>query len=432
MKSEIDLRAALRAVQDRELEELEQTSSEAHAFSPRFERTVRDALRRNPRRPAVGSDDSADTPREVHQIMEKQQKANRNRWIGVAAAAAVVVLLGALWLMPRGRKAAPAAPGAAGMSKNQTQESGAASTETPATEETESGWKIEKNIEPEVQAAIDAGESCMFWKVDDQIPNTGTLSNWTFEPLDCTEIWPELRAAVFPDAVDVRPMWHMKDDDMDVMRYYLETNGEEVTVEVQELGIRISGKLDEEAHRGYRLTQKQLLDYTEKIKVFLEERTGIELVEWNGMIEGERPLKDYTLILDGTPVDPNTHIPKHCSLAAMSSWGVVSLCVPIKSIARKETVQLDGSLLSEDLRETAEFAMREYPPEWTVVDVFRDCSLAYQIDPDARTIRPILSVTGKRYIVIRQQNGEMYSEIQSLDYQFDAVSGELIGGVHGI
>lgn len=430
MKSEIDLRAALRAAQDRELEELEQTPENAHVFPPRFEQSVRDYVRRNPHWPAVGTDRAADTSREVHQIMEKELKARRKRWIGVAAAAAVVLLVGGLWLMPRGKQTAPAKPDAAQLHSD-PDPSGSGETDLQPSDET-TGWKIEKDIEPEVQAALDAGESCMFWKVDDQIPNTGTLSNWTFEPFDCTEIWPELRAAVFPDAADVKPMLHMKDDDMDVMRYYLETNGEEVTVEVQELGIRISGKLDEEAHRGYRLTQKQLLDYTEKIKVFLEERTGIELVEWDGLIDGKRPLKDYTLVLDGNPVDPNTHIPKHCSLAAMSSWGEVSLCVPIKSIARKETVQLDGSLLSDDLRETAEFAMREYPPEWTVVDVFRDCSLNYGIDPDAHTIRPILSVTGRRYVVIKQQNGEMYSEIQSLNYQFDAVSGELIGGVHGI
>ena len=428
MKSEIDLRAALRAAQDRELEELEQVPDKAHDFPPRFEQSVREYVRRNPHRVSSGSDGLDGTQREVHQIMEKELKTRRKRWIGVAAAAAAVVLLvGGLWLMPRGKKTAPAKTDAAQLHSD-PEPSGSGGMDPQPSDET-TGWKIEKDIEPEVQAAIDAGESCMFWKVDNQLPNTGTLFNWTFEPFDCRELWPDLRAAVFPDAVDVKPMLQV--DEAEALRYYLEVGDKQMTVDVTSLGITIGGELDEEKHRQYHLTQKQLLEYTEKIKAYLEERTGLELVEWDGLIDNERPLKDYTLVLDGNPVDPNADIPAHCSLAAWSSIGNIDLCVPIKSIARKESVRPDASLLSEDLRETAEYVMREYPPEWTVVDVFRDCSLNYGIDPDAHTIRPILSVTGRRYVVIKQQNGEMYSEIQSLNYQFDAVSGELIGGVHG-
>ncbi|MBQ5468130.1 MAG: hypothetical protein IIT62_04415, partial [Oscillospiraceae bacterium] len=93
-----------------------------------------------------GTDAPTDTEREVHPIMAKRPNFKRSWLVGASAAAAAILLIAGLWFFPRRGEADP---GSAATSPNNAAEVSAPSA-------TDTGWRIEPDIEPDVQAAIDA------------------------------------------------------------------------------------------------------------------------------------------------------------------------------------------------------------------------------------------------------------------------------------
>ena len=370
-----------------------------------------------------GTDAPTDTEREVHPIMAKRPNFKRSWLVGASAAAAAILLIAGLWFFPRRGEADP---GSAATSPNNAAEVSAPSA-------TDTGWRIEPDIEPDVQAAIDARESGLFWKVDPALPDADNLALWSFRSFDCRALWPELRAAVFPDATDTAPA----EETENFTRYRLEIDGKAVRVDVGADFIQIDGEIKN--HRVFHLKQKVVLDYVDRIQVWFAARTDLELVPWDGPIGNSHPAKAYTLSLDGLPVNPNTsHQSQSVSSAfsALCAWrdGFVSLTVPIEAVERTKSLHPDGSLTGEDLRLAAALTTQETvqsAKNWTVVDVLRTCRLTYGLDLEQNTILPIYTVTGKRYVVIRQADGTDSSEIQELEYRFNAITGELLNGKVG-
>lgn len=370
-----------------------------------------------------GTDAPAETEREVHPIMAKRPSFKRNWLAGASAAAAVILLIAGLWFFPRRGEAAP---GSAATSPN-------SAAEVSAPSATDTGWRIEPDIEPDVQAAIDARESGLFWKVDPALPDADNLALWSFRSFDCRALWPELRAAVFPDATDTAPA----EETENFTRYRLEIDGKAVWVDVGADFIQLDGEIKN--RRVFHLKQKVVLDYVDRIQVWFAARTDLELVPWDGPIGNTHPAKAYTLSLDGLPVNPNTsHQSQGVSSAfsALCAWrdGFVSLTVPIEAVERTKSLHPDGSLTGEDLRLAAALTTQETvqnAKDWTVVDVLRNCSLTYGLDLEQNTILPIYTVTGKRYVVIRQADGTDSSEIHELEYRFNAITGELLNGKDG-
>ena len=377
------------------------------------------------RRRAAGDviDDAADIEQEVHPIMAKRQNSKRTWLVGASAAAAAILLTAGLWFFPRRGEADP---GSAAASPN-------SAAEVSAPSATDTGWRIEPDIEPDVQAAIDARESGLFWKVDPALPDADNLALWSFRSFDCRALWPELRAAVFPDATDTAPA----EETENFTRYRLEIDGKAVWVDVGADFIQLDGEIKN--RRVFHLKQKVVLDYVDRIQVWFAARTDLELVPWDGPIGNSHPAKAYTLSLDGLPVNPNTRhqsqsVPS--SFSGLFAWrdGFVSLTVPIEAVERTKSLHPDGSLTGEDLRLAAALTTQETAQnakDWTVVDVLRNCSLTYGLDLEQNTILPIYTVTGKRYVVIRQADGTDSSEIQELEYRFNAITGELLNGKVG-
>ncbi len=368
-----------------------------------------------------GTDAPAESEREVHPIMAKRPSVKRNWLAGASAAAAVILLIAGLWFFPRRGEADP---GSAATSPN-------SAAEVSAPSATDTGWRIEPDIEPDVQAAIDARESGLFWKVDPALPDADNLALWSFRSFDCRALWPELRAAVFPDATDTAPA----EETENFTRYRLEIDGKAVWVDVGADFIQLDGEIKN--RRVFHLKQKVVLDYVDRIQVWFAARTGLELVPWDGPIGTIHPAKAYTLSLDGLPVNPNTsHQSQGVSFSALCAWrdGFVSLTVPIEAVERTKALHPDGSLTGEDLRLAAALTTQETvqtAKNLTVVEVLRTCRLTYGLDLEQNTILPIYTVTGKRYVVIRQADGTDRSEIQELEYRFHAITGELLNGKDG-
>ncbi|MEE3459937.1 MAG: hypothetical protein VZQ75_08800 [Candidatus Faecousia sp.] len=370
-----------------------------------------------------GTDAPTDTEREVHPIMAKRPNFKRSWLVGASAAAAAILLIAGLWFFPRRGEAEPGT--------DATSPNSAAEVSAPSA--TDTGWRIEPDIEPDVQAAIDARASGLFWKVDPALPDADNLALWSFRSFDCRALWPELRAAVFPDATDTAPA----EETENFTRYRLEIDGKAVWVDVGADFIQLDGEIKN--HRVFHLKQKVVLDYVDRIQVWFAARTDLELVPWDGPIGNIHPAKAYTLSLDGLPVNPNTShqsqsVPS--SFSGLFAWrdGYVSLTVPIEAVERTKALHPDGSLTGEDLRLAAALTTQETvqtAKDWTVVDVLRNCSLTYGLDLEQNTILPIYTVTGKRYVVIRQADGTDSSEIHELEYRFNAITGELLNGKDG-
>lgn len=355
--------------------------------------------------------------------MAKRPNFKQTWLVTASAAAAVILLIAGLWFFPRRGKADP---GSAATSPN-------SAAEVSAPSATDTGWRIEPDIEPDVQAAIDARESGLFWKVDPALPDADNLALWSFRSFDCRALWPELRAAVFPDATDTAPA----EETENFTRYRLEIDGKAVRVDVGADFIQLDGEIKN--RMVFHLKQKVVLDYVDRIREWFAARTDLELVPWDGPIGNSHPAKAYTLSLDGLPVNPNTsHQSQSVSSAfsALCAWrdGFVSLTVPIEAVERTKSLHPDGSLTGEDLRLAAALTTQETvktAKNLTVVEVLRTCRLTYGLDLEQNTILPIYTVTGKRYVVIRQADGTDRSEIQELEYRFNAITGELLNGKDG-
>ena len=57
------------------------------------------------------------------------------------------------------------------------------------------------DLNPELRRALDAESSSLIWSVPESFRPEGVVSVRSYTTLDCTELWPDLLAALFPEAV---------------------------------------------------------------------------------------------------------------------------------------------------------------------------------------------------------------------------------------
>ena len=252
-------------------------------------------------------------------------------------------------------------------------------------------------LDPELRKAIDENNSCVLWQIPEDHRPEGTAAVRPYETLDCTELWPELKEAAFPEA---RLNAETPKDGTREMQY---TDGEQsFTVQVNTISVFLDG-----------LPQEQATTALEQIKAFLEQKTGFQMALWTGPAPEAQDLS-YGLLLDGIPVDVKMDSPLPVSCVIKQPNGKLILWNPILPGEPTERFDLGACLSAEELRSMAEAG---WGSDYPMAAELTECSLIYYLDGETMTLRPGWSLTGTGY---RFDTGKM----EPIEILIDAITGK--------
>lgn len=283
--------------------------------------------------------------------------------------------------------------------------SGNAEATAPAPETTE---HINSGLDEEIQAAIDAHENKLFWRVAESGAFPEKVSTWTWTALDAQAFWPELRERLFGADLNYTPG---RRGDVDICSFKLD--GEVVEVRIFPYGeISFFCKSPKRA---------------EKIAELLTETEAERL----GLSFEERP-EDHTTSdrlvrtpqLDGLPLDT------HCRTAFAMGHGGISrivsraeLHLPMDELRSSGSLSSDSLLTPEDVEETLLYlnVLPNARPAKSV-EVCQSCQPVYYADLVSGMIRPAWRVDGIQYLYW-DRHGKY--ETHRLVLIVDAQSGEV-------
>ncbi len=262
----------------------------------------------------------------------------------------------------------------------------------PATHE----WD-DLDLNPELRKALDAESSSLIWSVPESFRPEGAVSVRSYTALDCTELWPDLQAALFPEAVQTGDS---QDGGARELEY--ETEGRSFAVRLTTSYVLLKGFPPEEA--------RPLLD---GIKEYLEREFGLDLKLWDGPAP-EEELAAYGLVTDSVPMYVRTDAPFTVSCLFENPEGGVTLLNPLLPGEVLETADLGARMTAEELRSAADSAWVKQIP---MAAEITDCTLVYYIDAEGQTLRPAWSLTGIGYAF---DTGTM----SQVEIVLDALTGE--------
>ena len=252
-------------------------------------------------------------------------------------------------------------------------------------------------LDPELRKAIDEKSSCVLWRIPEAFRPEGTAAVRPYETLDCTELWPELKDFVFPDA---RMISQTQKNGVRVMAYSDGTQS--FTVQLNAVSLFLEG-----------LPQEQAATALEQIKIFLEQKACFPLAEWTGPAPDAQDLT-YGLLLDGIPVDVKMDSPLPVSCVFEQPNGKLILWNPILPGEPSERFDLGDCLSEVELRSTAVTGREKGIP---MAAELTECNLINYLDGDAMTLRPGWSLTGTGY---RFDTGKM----EPIEILIDAITGK--------
>ena len=262
----------------------------------------------------------------------------------------------------------------------------------PATHE----WD-DLDLNPELRKALDAESSSLIWSVPESFRPEGAVSVRSYTALDCAELWPDLQAALFPEAV-------LREDSQDGGRRVLnyETENRSFTVWTTDSYVVLKDFSPEEA--------RPLLD---GIKAYLEREFDLSLELWNGPAP-EEELAAYGIVTDAVPMYVRTDAPFTVSCLFENPEGNITLLNPLLPGEVMETVDLGEGMTAEELKSAADSAWIKQIP---MAAEITDCTLVYYIDAEGQTLRPAWSLTGAGYAF---DTGKM----SQVELVLDALTGE--------
>ena len=239
----------------------------------------------------------------------------------------------------------------------------------PATHE----WD-DLDLNPELRKALDAESSSLIWSVPESFRPEGAVSVRSYTALDCTELWPDLQAALFPEAV-------LRGDSQDggARELEYETEGRSFAVRLTTSYVSLKGFTPEEA--------RPLLD---GIKEYLEREFGLDLKLWDGPAP-EEELAAYGIVTDAVPMYVRTDAPFTVSCLFENPEGNITLLNPLLPGEVLETVELGTGMSAEEIKSAVESAWVKQIP---MAAEITDCTLVYYIDAEGQTLRPAWSLTG--------------------------------------
>lgn len=233
------------------------------------------------------------------------------------------------------------------------------------------------DLDPALRRALDAETSALIWSVPESFRPEGEASVRSYTALDCTELWPDLQTALFPEAV---LRGESQDGGKRVLEY--EDVGRSFTVWLTGSYIVLNCGTPEQA--------RPLLD---GIKDHLERKFGLFLGLWDKPAPEEQ-LVAYGLVVDGVPLYVRTDAPFTVSCLFEEPKGFVILLNPLLPGEVLETVELGTRMTTDELRSAADSAWIKQLP---MAAEITDCSLVYYVDFEGRTLRPAWSLTGTGY-----------------------------------
>lgn len=232
-------------------------------------------------------------------------------------------------------------------------------------------------LDPALQQAINGRTSCVLWRIPEDFRPEGIASVRPYTALDCAEIWPELKISVFPELCLCEET--TKDGNRE-MKY---SDGDKsVTVQVNHISVFIEG-----------LQQKQAQAAIEKIRAYLQKKTGFDQEQWHGSAP-EAQYVTYGMMLDEISLDVRMDSPMPVSCAFLQPNGKLILWNPILPGAPSESFVLEDCLTAEDLQGAVETDLEFGPP---MVADLKECALIYYLDGDSSTLRPGWSLSGTSY-----------------------------------
>ena len=244
---------------------------------------------------------------------------------------------------------------------------------TYATQPAAHEWD-ELDLNPELRKALDAESSSLIWSVQETFRPEGVVSVRSYTALDCTELWPDLLAALFPEAVQTA-----ESQDGGARELEYEAEGRSFSTRLTTSYVLLKGFTPEEA--------RPLLD---GIREYMEREFGLDLKLWDGPAP-EEELAAYGLVTDGVPMYVRTDAPFTVSCLFENPEGGVTLLNPLLPGEVLETADLGARMTAEELRSAADSAWIKQIP---MAAEITDCTLVWYLDEEGRTIRPAWSLTG--------------------------------------
>ena len=242
----------------------------------------------------------------------------------------------------------------------------------PATHE----WD-DLELAPELRRALDAETSALIWSVPESFRPEGEASVRSYTALDCIELWPDLQAALFPEAF---LCGESQVGGKRVLEY--EAEGRSFTVWLTGSYIALNCGTPEQA--------RPLLD---AIKDHLEGKFGLTLRLWDGPAP-EGQIAAYSLATDGVPLDASTDAPFPVSCLFEDPEGEIVLLNPLLPGEVLETADLGERMTVDELRSAAEAAWIKQVP---MAAEITDCTLVWYVEEERQTLRPAWSLTGTGY-----------------------------------
>ena len=264
----------------------------------------------------------------------------------------------------------------------------------PATHE----WD-DLDLNPELRKALDAESSALIWSVPEDFLPEGAVSVRSYTALDCTELWPELQAALFPEAVQTADT---QDGGERVLEYEVESQSFTAWIASNYIVLNC-------------YTQEQARPVLDGIKEHLEGKFGLSLGLWDKPAPEEQFVA-YGLVTDGVPLYVRTDAPFTVSCLFEDPEGdvTVTLLNPLLPGEVMETVDLGKGMTAEELKSAADSAWIKQIP---MAAEITGCTLVWYLDAEGQTLRPAWSLTGTGYAFDT-------GKLSQVELVLDALTGE--------
>ena len=226
-----------------------------------------------------------------------------------------------------------------------------------------------------VAEALRLGQPAMLWQIDPEASLDGTGTTWSYAPLDCRTLWPELQAALFPDAEE-----SSAETEAGQTRIVLTRGDTEIRVEVSANWLSLEG-----------LGQDDAPALAEQLAAWLTDPSGFTLQQVPpDSDEGESLC--YAFFAQGVKVDTQPFdLTMGSALRVLD--GAITLEYPLRLGAALQTDDLASAFSMEEAKLLASLQLQANPFPW--VCVLEDYEPILAIDAENGRLVPAWRFIGR-------------------------------------
>lgn len=273
---------------------------------------------------------------------------------------------------------------------------------TPITEPTTKDTATQQR-DDEVAAAIAAGESKLFWRIEETAQLDGTASTWQYTPMDCNALWADIQAQLLPGAT------------MQSSETVEEGSGQSVKLLLGADTIQVNISAAGITFIGY--TPDSATAFAHELAALLTEQSGFTLTEVPAD-EEEGEILCFAFCTEGIAVDTEPYDVTMGSALCVFDSGSIMLEYPISLGERVETYDLSQYFSMEEAKILCEM-------QWTanlmpLVCTLNDYQPIYIVDATNGRLVPGWQFLGRFWEI--SDTGYNHS----MDYVIDALTGAVI------